>query len=268
MTDTQSLRAHLITELRDLLDAEQRLVPVLKGFAQQAVTPALRVAFEKHARETEGHVQRLTEAFHVIGEPAEAKRCEAIQGLLKEGNSVVGSTPEGALRDAVMITSAQKVEHYEIASYGTARTYAQVLGQPAVARLLEQTLEEEKLADLNLTDIAEQRVNAKAAEEWHQAAAGLLEQTATLAGRAVALGSRTAGRAADVVGRRNIEQAAGNISEAAEAAFAQARRLAGTGSKPTASSSSGSRGRAQANPSSRKPASSRKPTRKSGRKVR
>jgi hypothetical protein len=167
-----------------------------------------------------------------------------------------------------MITSAQKVEHYEIASYGTARTYAQVLGQPAVARLLEQTLEEEKLADLNLTEIAEQRVNAKAAEEWHQAAAGLLEQTATLAGRAVALGSRTAARAADVAGRRNIEQAAGNISEAAEAAFAQARRLTGTGSKQTASSSSGSRGRAQANPPSRKPGSSRKPTRKSGRKVR
>src|ERR1051325_5045699 len=119
MADVQSLRTHLVTELPELLHAEQKLTKALPDFASRASTPALRTAFERHLQETQGHIRRLTQAFEILGERAQSKRCEGMQGLIREGQSVVGATPEGALRDAVMITSAQKVEHYEIASYGT-----------------------------------------------------------------------------------------------------------------------------------------------------
>ncbi len=156
--------------MRDLLDAEHQLTKVLGDFAKRATTPALRAAFEQHLTETEGQLRRIEDAFASLGESSQRKRCEGIQGLIREGNGVVGSTPEGVLRDAVMITSAQKVEHYEMASYGTARTYATLLGEPKVAALLDDTLQEEKNADAKLTAIAEERVNEKAAEEWHQLA--------------------------------------------------------------------------------------------------
>jgi ferritin-like metal-binding protein YciE len=202
MPEVQSLRSHLLTELRDLLDAEQQLAKVLPDMASGATTPALRLAFKHHLGETEGHIHRLKEAFGALSESAQSKRCEAMQGLIREGNSVMNSTPPGALRDAVMITAAQKVEHYEMASYGTARAYAQVLGHPEVARLLQETLDEEKAADAKLTTIAEGKVNEKAAEEWHQdqAAAGLLEHTAAFAGQAVGMGALTIKRAAEAIG--------------------------------------------------------------------
>jgi ferritin-like metal-binding protein YciE len=199
MAEPQSLKTHLITELKDLLDAERQLTRVLPGFARQATIPALRTVFEQHLRETETQIDRLEKAFEILGEAPEAKRCEGMHGLIREGSSVVGATPAGALRDAVMITAAQKVEHYEIASYGTARTYARVLGEPRVARLLQDTLEEEKKADAKLTEVAEGNVNDKAAAEWHQVA-GLIEQTAALAGTAVGIGARTIKRAASAVG--------------------------------------------------------------------
>ena len=202
MAELQSLRTHLITELRDLLDAEQQLTRVLPDFASRATSAALRTAFEEHVRETGRHIDRLKQSFEMLGEPPEPKRCAGMLGLIREGSAAVGTMPEGALRDAVMITAAQKVEHYEMASYGTAGTYATVLGEPRVARLLEETLREEKNADLKLTQIAEDKINEKAAEEWHHVSAGLLEQTAALAGKAIAIGARTVTRAADVVGRR------------------------------------------------------------------
>jgi hypothetical protein len=120
-----------------------------------------------------------------------------MKGLLSEGEQMMKQTPEGALRDAVMITAAQKVEHYEMASYGTARTYAQVLGEPAVARLLEQSLKEEKAADGKLTTIAESSVNEEAAEEWqaHDAGKqGTLIRSAAWFGGAVGTASRQLGR--------------------------------------------------------------------------
>jgi ferritin-like metal-binding protein YciE len=209
MAELQSLRTHLITELRDLLDAEQQLTQVLPDFAARAATPALSVAFEQHLTETKAQIDRLKQAFEALGESPRAKRCEGMHGLIREGNAVVSSTPEGALRDAVMITSAQKVEHYEMASYGTARTYATVLGEPRVARLLEDTLQEEKNADLKLSEIAEGKVNDRAAEEWHRTAAGLVEQTATLASRAIGIGAQGAKRAADAIGLGNQARAQG-----------------------------------------------------------
>lgn len=234
MAELQSLRSHLITELRDLLDAEQQLTKVLPDFAARASTPALRMAFEHHLRETEGQIKRLKQAFDVLGEAAQPKRCEGMHGLIREGNTVVSTTPEGALRDAVMITSAQKVEHYEMAAYGTARTYATVLGEPRVASLLEDTLSEEKRADTKLTDIAEGKVNQRAAEEWHRVGAGLLEQTAVFAGRAVGIGARAVKRAADTVGlgrnqrtTRSIANIGEQVTSSVGGAIAAASHMAG-----------------------------------------
>jgi ferritin-like metal-binding protein YciE len=229
MAKLQSLRAHLIAELRDLLDAEQQLTQVLPDFADRASMPALRTAFEQHLRETEGQIHRLKQAFEALGELAQTKRCEGMHGLIREGNAVVNSTPEGALRDAVMITSAQKVEHYEMAAYGTARTYATVLGEPEVATLLEDALAEEKSADAKLTEIAEGRVNEKAAEEWHQVAAGFLEQSATIAGKAVGIGARTVKRAADAVGLgpSGTSKVRGQVTSSVGGAVEAASDLAG-----------------------------------------
>jgi hypothetical protein len=157
-----------------------------------------------------------------------------MHGLIHEGNTVVSTTPEGALRDAVMITSAQKVEHYEMAAYGTARTYATVLGEPRVASLLEDTLSEEKRADTKLTDIAEGKVNQRAAEEWHRVGAGLLEQTAVFAGRAVGIGARAVKRAADTVGlgrnqrtNRSISNIGEQVTSSVGGAIAAASHMAG-----------------------------------------
>jgi ferritin-like metal-binding protein YciE len=205
MTKTDSLRAHLIDELRDLHDAEEQLTKALPKLAQAATAKPLRSAFQKHLKETRGHVSRLDRALQELGEKATSKTCEAMKGLLKEGQSMVDKTPAGALRDAVMITGAQKVEHYEMASYGTARTYARVLGQPAVARLLAQTLREEKGADRTLTQIAERSINEHAAEEWQSRAdESILSRTAewvgTTAGQASRRLSQGAKRAATAVG--------------------------------------------------------------------
>ena len=179
MPEMTSLRMHLIEELSDLLDAEEQLTKALPKMATMATSKPLKTAFQRHLVETRGHLTRLNEALRRLGEKPKRKTCEGMKGLLSEGQDVMNKTPEGALRDAVMITAAQKVEHYEMASYGTARTYAQVLGEPAVARVLQQTLKEEKAADGKLTLIAESSVNEEAAEEWQsQSEQSLLERSA------------------------------------------------------------------------------------------
>ena len=166
MATIASLRSHLIDELTDLLDAENQLTDALPRLAKAATSKPLRAAFQKHLKETRGHITRLNQALRSLGEKPSSKTCEGMQGLLEEGESMMKRTSAGSLRDAVMITGAQKVEHYEMASYGTARTYARVLGETAIARLLEQTLREERNADKALTRIAEEGVNEDAAEEW------------------------------------------------------------------------------------------------------
>jgi ferritin-like metal-binding protein YciE len=205
MAAVDSLRTHLIEELRDLLDAEQQLTKALPKMARAATTKALKGAFEKHLVETRGHITRLNKAMQELGERPRRKTCEGMEGLLSEGETVMNKTPEGALRDAVMITAAQKVEHYEMASYGTARTYAQVLGEPTVARLLEQTLKEEKAADGKLTMIAESSVNEDAAEEWQQQAEepGIVDRSAAWVGSASRQLAGGARRAAASVGLAN-----------------------------------------------------------------
>jgi ferritin-like metal-binding protein YciE len=202
-----SLRTHLIEELTDLLDAETQLTKALPKMATAATTKPLKVAFQKHLQETRGHIARLNKALQHLGERPRRKTCEGMQGLLSEGEAMMSNTRQGALRDAVMITAAQKVEHYEMASYGTARTYAHVLGEPAVARLLEQNLKEEQAADGKLTIIAESAVNDQAAEEWRSPDPedeGALLRSAAWLGGAVGTTSqhlsRTARRAVASIG--------------------------------------------------------------------
>lgn len=191
MARVDSLRSHLIDELIDLLDAETQLTDMLPKLAQAATSKRLRTAFQRHLKETRGHVTRVNQALRALGEKPSSKTCAAMKGLLEEGNSMITKTPAGSLRDAVMITAAQKVEHYEMASYGTARTYATVLGERAVARMLAQTLKEEKGADHTLTKIAEASVNEKAAEEWHsQDDNSMLMRTAGWAGSTAGYASR------------------------------------------------------------------------------
>jgi ferritin-like metal-binding protein YciE len=186
-----SLHTHLVEELIDLLDAETQLTKALPKMARSATTPVLKTAFQRHLSETRAQIGRLNKALRQLGERPRRKTCEAMEGLLTEGESVMKRTPEGALRDAVMITAAQKVEHYEMASYGTARTYAQVLGENGVARLLAQSLKEEKTTDGKLTAIAERSVNEDAAEEWRaQDDEGVLGEATEWLGGAVQAASR------------------------------------------------------------------------------
>jgi ferritin-like metal-binding protein YciE len=209
MAAIDSLRTHLIDELVDLLDAENQLTKALPKLAQSATSRRLRTAFQKHLQETRGHIKRLDQAFRHLNEKSKSKTCEGMQGLLDEGQTVMSKTPEGALRDAVMITSAQKVEHYEIASYGTARTYARVLGERGVARLLEQTLKEEKAADRTLTQIAEGAVNEEAAEEWQsQAEEGMVTRAAEWTGKTAGYTSRQLAK-----GVRMVASAVGMVQD-------------------------------------------------------
>ena len=190
-----SLRTHLIEELTDLLDAENQLTRALPKLAKAATTTSLKTAFHKHLSETRTHVTRLNNALRELGETPRRKACEGMKGLIAEGEKMMKQAPAGPLRDAVLITSAQKVEHYEMASYGTARTYAQVLGESSVARLLAQTLKEEKAADTKLTSIAERSVNEEAASEWREQEQadeddGVVVRSAAWMGRSLGLATR------------------------------------------------------------------------------
>ena len=141
--------------LKDIYWAEQQLVTALKEMNEAATTEDLKDAFEDHLHVTEKHVKRLEQVFSLIGVKAEAKKCDAMEGLLKEGKRIIQETKEGTMtRDAGLIISAQKVEHYEISGYGTVRTFAQAMGQREVAQLLDQTLKEEEATDKKLTQIA------------------------------------------------------------------------------------------------------------------
>ena len=170
MASVASLREHLVEELNDLLNAEQQLLDALPKMAERASSRELRTAFRGHLAETRQHEKRVARALRQLGEKADGKTCEAMKGLLEEGQELMDGADSGALRDAMMITAAQKVEHYEIATYGTVRTYSQLLGERNVAQLLSQNLKEEKAADKKLTRIAEGSVNRLAAKEWHSQA--------------------------------------------------------------------------------------------------
>jgi Mn-containing catalase len=152
----EALEALLVDQLRDLLNAEGQLVKGLPKMVKAASSPALQQAFEVHLEETKGHVERLKEAFTLVGEEAKGKTCKGMQGLLEEGDETIGEAKEKdpASADLALIAAAQRVEHYEISAYGTARALAGQAGLPAVAELLRQTLAEEEVTDNLLTQIA------------------------------------------------------------------------------------------------------------------
>ena len=152
-------------ELKDIYWAENALVKAMPKMIKNATSQELNSALTDHLEETKGHVTRLEEVFSLIDVKAEGKKCEAMEGLIKEASEIMESCEEGSMRDAGIISAAQKVEHYEIATYGTLRQFAETLGLDKVAEMLETTLQEEKEADLKLSDVAMDAVNVDAAEE-------------------------------------------------------------------------------------------------------
>ncbi len=144
----------LVEQLGDLYSAERQLVEALPKMAGAASTQELRMAIEQHLDETRGHVQRIEQAFSQLGISPPAEECEAMKGLIKEGEKVINTQGQPAAKDAALIAAAQRVEHYEIAAYGTARTLANELDQSEVASLMNDTLDEEAAADEKLTTIA------------------------------------------------------------------------------------------------------------------
>ncbi|WP_344979658.1 ferritin-like domain-containing protein [Compostibacter hankyongensis] len=169
LTDKQQeslLMDFFVDELKDILWAEKHLVKALPKMEDKATTEELKQALGNHLAETEGHVDRLEEVFDMIGVGARAKKCEAMAGIIKEGEDVIADTETGTLtRDAGIIMAAQKAEHYEIATYGGLITLAKTLGMPDVAEVLGQTIQEEKAADVLLSSIAENHINISASEE-------------------------------------------------------------------------------------------------------
>lgn len=161
----EGLRALFEDGLKDLYWAEKALTKALPKMAKNATTPELVKAIESHLLETEEHVERLEQVFKSIGKKAVAKKCDAMDGLIKEGESIMEETEIGVVRDAGIIAASQKVEHYEIASYGTLHAFATTLGEKEAAGLLATTLQEEKDCDVKLTEIALASINVDAADE-------------------------------------------------------------------------------------------------------
>lgn len=157
----ETMKDLLLDELQDLYSAETQITKALPKMAKTSSNPELKQAFESHLKETEGHVQKLEKIFKQLNEKSKGKTCEGMKGLLKEGEERIKEGGEREVVDAGLISAAQRVEHYEIAAYGSARTFAEMLNESEVANLLSQTLEEEKSADQKLTRIS-QTVNRRA----------------------------------------------------------------------------------------------------------
>jgi len=159
------LKELFIDSLKDIYWAEKALTKALPKMSKNATSQNLIDAINEHITVTEGHVSRLEEVFNIIGEKASAKKCEAMEGLIKEGESILEETKQGPVRDAGIIAASQKIEHYEIATYGTLVAFAETLGEEEAANLLSQTLEEEKEADEVLSEAAYNSINFDAADE-------------------------------------------------------------------------------------------------------
>ncbi len=159
-----TLRGLFVDELRDLYDAENRLVKALPKMAKASESPELRTGFEEHLEQTKEHVERLKTVLTSLGEKATAKKCPAMAGLVEEGDEMINGDFEGSVKDAALISAAQRVEHYEIAAYGCVHAWAELLGEEDAAELLEKTLEEEKDTDEKLSELAV-KINTQANEK-------------------------------------------------------------------------------------------------------
>jgi len=157
-----SLEKLMVEELKDLYDAEKQIAEALPKMADEAKTADLRQAFEDHLKQTKGHVKRLEEVFRELDVSDREKKCKGMQALIQEGEEMMKQASNSMTRDAALIAAAQRVEHYEMAGYGTVVSYAQQLDHNEVAKQLQQTLNEEKQTDLMLSQIAESKVNVKA----------------------------------------------------------------------------------------------------------
>jgi len=160
----ESLKELLVDEIKDLYNAENQLIKALPKMAKAAKNEELKAAFQEHLEQTKEHATRLEKVFELLEETAKGKVCPAMKGLIEEGAEGIEERDASAVRDAQLIGSAQRIEHYEIAAYGTVRTLAETLGEDEVAELLEETLDEEGETDKKLTSIAES-VNEEALEE-------------------------------------------------------------------------------------------------------
>lgn len=164
-TAAEGLRDLFTDSLKDIYWAEKALTKALPKMAKNATSPELVAALQDHLSVTETHVTRLEQVFQSIGEKAVAKKCDAMDGLIKEGEGIMEETEVGVVRDAGIIAASQKIEHYEIATYGTLCSFADTLGESEAKEILGMTLEEEKAADLALTEIATTSINLDAADE-------------------------------------------------------------------------------------------------------
>ena len=158
-----SLKELYVHELNDLHSAENQILKALPKMAKAASSEDLRLAFEKHLDQTEEHVQRLERAFSFIDEKPKQVVCKGMKGLLEEGEEMIKESGDPAVKDAGLIAAAQRVEHYEMAGYGCARTYAEILGEMDSAELLQNTLDEERMTDETLTELAVGLINVEAA---------------------------------------------------------------------------------------------------------
>jgi ferritin-like metal-binding protein YciE len=161
-TEFNSFQDLFVDQIKDLYDAETRLTDALPKMAEAANSSQLRQAFLDHLRETQGHVSRLEQVFRAVNVEPERETCDAMKGLIAEGDTMIKAKGDPTIKDAALIAAAQRVEHYEISGYGTARSFAQRLGLTQAADLLQQTLNEEKAADEKLNTIAESSVNRQA----------------------------------------------------------------------------------------------------------
>lgn len=164
-TAAQALHELYIDSLKDIYWAEKALLKALPKMAKNATTQSLVETIESHITETEGQIDRLEQVFEIAGKKASGKKCEAMDGLIKEGEDILESTEPGPVRDAGIIAASQKIEHYEIATYGTLCAFAKTLGYKDAAKILHETLMEEKAADQKLTDNAYNKINFEATEK-------------------------------------------------------------------------------------------------------
>jgi len=166
MPKINNLRDVYIEQLKDLYSAESQLIKALPKMAKAATSTDLAQGFEDHLEQTKGHAERLEEIFEALDEKPTGKKCKAMEGLIKEGAEAIEEDASDEARDAMLIAAAQRVEHYEIAAYGTVKTYAKLLGEDDALELLEETLQEEVETDEKLTEAAESiNVEAEEAEE-------------------------------------------------------------------------------------------------------
>jgi ferritin-like metal-binding protein YciE len=161
--ELNSFQDLFVSQIEDLYDGELRLTEALPKMADAASSPELKQAFKMHLQETQGHVSRLERIFSSLGKQPKRETCQAMKGLIAEGSDIISAKGDSAVKDAALIAAAQRVEHYELSGYGTARTFATRLGMNDAAQALQQTLQEEAAADRKLNQIAESQVNIKAA---------------------------------------------------------------------------------------------------------